>query len=195
METKTLIVKKYPKIVQDFAAENFNLKTLTAVLLGMSFILLVLVVYLAKKGPEVIALDAGGEVAKLELKVTDAQISRAAQEYISYRYKWAPDTINGQLKKAESFIDPVLISSFQKSMLDVQKFVKDKKVTQRIYPYDVKVDLKEKKITILGDRITEFDALSAATKLRVILDFTTGDRTPLNPWGIYIRKESEGDSH
>ena len=49
METKTLIVKKYPKIVQDFAAENFNLKTLTAVLLGMSFILLVLVVYLAKK--------------------------------------------------------------------------------------------------------------------------------------------------
>lgn len=195
METKTLIVKKYPKIVQEFASENFNLKTLTAALLGMSFILLLLVVYLTRKGPEVIALDAGGEVAKLELKVTDAQISRAAQEYISYRYKWAPDTINGQLRRAESFIDPVLISSFQKSMLDVQKFVKDKKVTQRVYPFDVKVDLKEKKITILADRITEFDSLSAATKLKVTLDFATGDRTPLNPWGIYIRKESEGDSN
>ena len=195
METKTLIVKKYPKLVQDFAIENFNLKTLAAVLLGISFILLVLVVFLAKKGPEVIALDAGGEIAKLELKVTDAQISKAAQEYISYRYKWAPETINGQLKTAEAFIDPMLISSFQRSMLDVQKFVREKKVKQRVYPYDIKVDLKEKKITILGDRITEFDSLSAATKLKVIFDFTTGERTPLNPWGIYIRKEAEGDSN
>ncbi len=161
----------------------------------MSFILLVLVVYMAKRGPKVIALDAGGEIAKVELKVTDAQISRAAEEYLSYRYKWSPDTIAAQLKKSESFIDSALISSFQRSMQDVQKFVKDKKVTQRVYPYDVRVDLKQKTITVLGDRITEFDALSAASKLKVVLTFTTGDRTPLNPWGIYIRKEAEGESH
>lgn len=160
----------------------------------MSFILLILVVYMAKRGPKVIALDAGGEVAKIELKITDAQISRAAQEYISYRYKWSPETIATQLKKSESFIDLALISSFQRSMQDVQRFVKEKKVTQRIYPYDVSVDLKQKKITVVGDRITEFDALSAASKLKVVLDFATGDRTPLNPWGIYIRKETEGES-
>lgn len=194
MEHNTLTVRKYPKLVQDFATENFNLKALSAALLGLLFILLVLVIYFVKKGPEVIALDGSGEIARLEIKTTDAQIQRAAEQYLSYRYKWSPESINTQLRKAEYFIDPTLVGSFQKSMIEVQKYVKEKKVTQRVYPSSVQVDLKEKKITILADRITEFDNLNAATKMKVILDFTTGDRTPLNPWGIYIRKEAEGES-
>lgn len=193
METKTLIIKKYPKLIQDFANENFNLKALCSMLLVLLLILSVTVVYLIKRGPEVIALDGAGEIAKHELKVTDAQIQRAAEEYFARRYKWTPETIGVQLKKAESFIDPILIGSFQKSMLDVQRFVKEKKVNQRVYPNDVKVDLKEKRITIFADRITEFENLSAATKMKIVLDFVTGDRTNSNPWGIYIRKEAEGE--
>ena len=193
MESKTLIVNKYPKVVQSFAAENFNLKSLIVGLMLLCLGLTLLVVFLVKKGPEVIALESTGEVAKLELKVTDAQISRAAEEYLSYRYKWSPDNIGMQLKGAEAFVDSVLISSFQKSMLEVQKFVKEKKVQQRVYPYSIKVDLKQKKINVLADRITEFDSLSAASKLKVVLDFEIGGRTPLNPWGVYIRKESEGE--
>lgn len=195
MEHNTLTVRKYPKLVQDFATENFNLKALSAALLGLSFVLLILVVYLVKRGPEVIALDGSGEIAKIEIKTTDAQIQRAAEEYLSYRYKWSPESISTQLKKAEYFIDPTLVGSFQKSMIEVQRFVKEKKVTQRVYPSDVHVDLKEKKIVILADRITEFDSLNAATKMKVVLDFVVGDRTTLNPWGIYIRKEAEGESH
>lgn len=194
MENKMLIIKKYPKIIQEFAEENFNLKALLASVLVLMFIMLLLMVYLVKKGPQVIALDSAGDITQVELKVTDAQIARMTKEYLSYRYKWSPDTINTQLKKAEAFIEPSLVTSFQKSMLDVQKFVKDKKVTQRVYPFDVKVDLKEKKIFVLADRITEFDALNAATKLKISFNFTTGDKTALNPWGVYIRKETEGES-
>lgn len=193
MENKTLIGNKYPKVVQNFAAENFNLKTLVAALLVFSLALLLLVVYLTKRGPDVIALDAGGEVAKIELKVTDAQISRAAQEYLSFRYGWTPESIAEQLKKSEAFVDPMLIGSFRKSMLEVQKFVREKKVQQRVYPFNIKVDLKQKKISVLADRITEFDSMAAASKLKVVFDFNLGDRTPVNPWGIYITKESEGE--
>ncbi|UYL09871.1 type IV conjugative transfer system protein TraE [Bdellovibrio sp. SKB1291214] len=193
METKSLIIKNYPKIVQEFARENFDLKVLSAALLAILFIMSGLIAYLVKRGPEVIALDATGAVAKLELKITDAQIASAIEEYLSYRYKWTPDTVAFQMKKAEVFIDPSLIPSFQKAMLDVQKFVKEKKVNQRVYPSDVKVDLKQMKVTVLADRITEFDSLSAATKLKVVFDFSSGDRTSLNPWGIYIRKETEGE--
>ena len=156
------------------------------------FILLVLVVYLIKKGPEVIALDANGQIAKVESKVTDIQLREAAENYISYRYQWTSETINSQLKTAELFIDPVLVTAFRKSMLDVQKFVKEKKVKQKVYPYEVKVDFKEKKITVLGDRITEFDNLKAATAMKLVLSFGIGDRTSINPWGIYINKETEG---
>lgn len=194
MENKMLIIKKYPKMIQEFAEENFNLKALLASVLVLMFIMLLLMVYLVKKGPQVIALDSAGDITQIELKITDAQIARMTKEYLSYRYKWSPDTINTQLKKAEAFIEPSLVTSFQKSMLDVQKFVKDKKVTQRVYPFDVKVDLKEKKIFVLADRITEFDALNAATKLKISFDFTTGDKTASNPWGVYIRKETEGES-
>jgi len=194
IETKTLVLKKYPKVVQDFAAENFNMKTLSAALIIISFLLLILVAYLIKRGPQVIAIDATGEVAKIELKVTDAQIARAVEEYISYRYRWNPENINSQLKLSEAFIEDSLVPSFQKSMVDVQRFVKDKKVTQRVYPSaSIKVDLREKKVVVVADRITEFDSLSAATKLKVVLDFATGKRTAVNPWGIYIRKETEGD--
>lgn len=170
------------------------MKTLSAALLVITFLLLIMVSYLIRRGPQVIALDATGEVAKVELKVTDAQIARAAEEYISFRYKWNPENINSQLKLSEAFIEDSLIPSFQKSMAEVQRFVKEKKVTQRIYPSgQIKVDLKDKKIVVIADRVTEFDSLSAATKLKVVLDFTTGNRTAVNPWGIYIRKETEGD--
>lgn len=195
METKELIVKRYPKMIQQFALENFNLKILCASLLGLLFILTALVVYLVKRGPEVIALDGAGDVAKIELNITDVQIQRAAVEYLSYRYTWKPDNIVAQLKKAEFFIYPSLVASFQKSMVEVQKFVKEKKVQQRVYPSDVKVNLEEKKVTVLADRISEFETLSAATKMKVTLDFVVGDRTVLNPWGVYISKETEGDSH
>lgn len=190
----TLTTKNYPKMLQQFAEENFNLKALSMALLGLLFIMSALIVYLVKRGPEVIALDASGEVSKIEFKITDTQIQRAAEQYLSYRYTWNPNTIGDQLKKATFFIYPSLIPSFQKSMVDIQKFVKEKKVTQRVYANDIQVDLKTKKITVLADRISEFDALSAATKMKVILDFTVDDRTVINPWGIYITKESEGES-
>ncbi|MGZ3806294.1 MAG: hypothetical protein ACXVB4_18925 [Pseudobdellovibrionaceae bacterium] len=192
MDSKTLSIRSYPKLIQEFANENFNLKALCGALLGLMFILLVLVVYLIKKGPDVIALEASGQITKLETKITDLQVREAAENYISYRYQWTSETINSQLKTAELFIDPGLVTAFRKSMLEVQKFVKEKKVKQKVYPYDVKVDFKEKRITILADRITEFDNLKAATAMKLILSFGIADRTSINPWGVYINKETEG---
>lgn len=79
-------------------------------------------------------------------------------------------------------------------MLETQKFVREKKVRQRVYPKSVSVDLKEKRVTVLADRITEFDNLKAATEMRLLLQFTTDDRTIINPWGVYITKETEEGS-
>ena len=77
-------------------------------------------------------------------------------------------------------------------MLEVQKFVKDKKVVQRVYPQKIEVDFKNKIITVIADRITEFESLKAATVLKVKLNFDFDDRTPMNPWGVYFTKEVEG---
>lgn len=186
-----LQISSYPKAMQQFAIENFNIKYLCAGLLAVTFLLTLLVLFLVKQGPLVIALDNTGEISKIESKVTDLQIQAAVKEYINYRYSWDEKTISESISKAKFFVLPSLTQAFERSMLEVQKFVREKKVKQRVYPKNVSLDLKEKKVTVVADRITEFDNLKAATEMKITFQFTVEDRTVVNPWGIYITKESE----
>lgn len=191
-EIRSLKTRSYSDLMQDFARQNFNLKVLCSALVGLLFLMLILTLYLVKRGPEVIALDSAGDIARVETKVTDLQIQAALKEYISFRYNWTKDDVAEQLKKAEFFVAPSLIGAFRKSMGEVQKFVVEKKVRQRIYPRGIDIDLKEKKAQIIADRITEFDNLKAATEMRLTLSFAVDSRSVVNPWGIFIVKESEG---
>lgn len=186
-----LEISNYPQALKQFSKENLNLKTLCAVLIVLTLVMGISMAVMMQKGPSVVALDAIGQVTKVETKVSDLQIESAAKEYLSYRYSWDEKTVIEQLKNAEHFVLPSLVSSFQKSMKETIKFVQDKKVKQRVYSKTVDVNLKEKKIKILADRITEFDGLKAATELRLTLQFDTDSRTVINPWGIYVTKEIE----
>ena len=192
MNQRQIKISMYPKMIQEFAIQNLNLKILCSALLAITGLMLVLVLYLVKKGPIVIALDNTGEVARIETKITDLQIQAAVKEYISYRYNWNDLTVGPQLKRAEFFVLPSLVTAFRKSMIEVQKYVHEKKVNQRVYPRLVRVDLKEKKVAITADRITEFESLKAASEMKLVLQFDIDDRSVVNPWGIYITKESEG---
>lgn len=193
-DVKRVEIKKYPKMVEEFAKENFNLKVLSAALILILIVVLAMLLFMVKSGPRVIALAENGQIAKVETKVTDLQIESAIREYLSYRYNWNEQTISDQLQKAQFFVIPQMASAFQKAMLEVQKFVKEKKVNQRVYPKSIQIDLKDKKAIILADRITEFDNLKAATELKLILQFSVDDRSVVNPWGIFITKETEGVS-
>jgi len=184
-------LSQYPKAMREFAAENLNIKFLCSGLLAVTFLMLILVLYLIKQGPTVIALESSGSVAAIETKVTDAQIESAAKEYIRHRYSWDEKSIADELSKAKFFVLPTLVSAFERSMQETMKFVREKKVRQRVYPKSVVVDLKEKKISVVADRITEFDNLKAATELKLSLLFTVDDRTVINPWGVYVTKETE----
>lgn len=189
--TMKLEIKKYPKMIESFAQENFNLKTLLGALVFLLLLNTLTTIYLLKKGPEVIALEASGHVAKIDAKITDLQIQEAVKEYISYRYSWNKDTAQEHFKKAEFFVEPNLVAAFKKAMIDVTKYIQDKKVTQRVYPKNIEIDLKNKTASVTLDRITEFEQLKAATEMKLVLNFSVDDRTPINPWGIYITKETE----
>ena len=193
-DVKHIEIRKYPKMVEEFAKANFNLKVLSAALIMIVIVVLAMLLYLVKSGPKVIALAENGQIAKVETKITDLKIDSAIREYLSYRYNWSEQTITSQLQKAQFFVIPSMSLAFQKAMLEVQKFVKEKKVTQRVYPKNIQIDLKGKKATVLADRITEFDNLKAATELKLVLDFSVDDRSVVNPWGIFITKETEGVS-
>jgi hypothetical protein len=181
----------FPKAMREFAEENLNLKFLCGVLLAIVTLMLLLVLFLVKQGPMVIALDGSGEVSKIETKITDLQVEAAVKEYIKHRYSWDEKTVIQEIGKAKFFVLASLAPAFEKSMQETYKFVKEKKVRQRVYTKSVSVDFKEKKVTILADRITEFDNLKAATEMRLSFQFLIDDRTVVNPWGVYITKETE----
>ncbi len=193
-QSKTLVTIPFPKMILEFARENFNLKMLSLALLSVTFLSLMLVLVVLRRGPTVIALDGTGQISTINTKITDLQIEAAAKQYFSYRYSWSPDTISSQLKKAEFFIAPSEASDFSRSMQATIKYVAEKDVTQRVYPRTMAVDFKNKSIAVIADRITEFDKLKAATVLHARLNFEIGDRTVTNPWGVYITSETESDT-
>lgn len=86
-----------------------------------------------------------------------------------------------------------MVQAFEKSMLEVQKFVREKKVKQRVYPKNINVDLKEKKVSkIQADGVQELMIyLKAATEMKLIFHFSTDDRTIVNPWGVLFQKKLE----
>lgn len=194
MKEMKIRMQAYPRMIQEFAAQNFNLKVLCAALTGLLFLLLVLVMFLVRQGPTVIALDETGQVARIETRVTEAQIEAAAKEYISLRYAWTADDVERKHKKAELFVSTPLLPAFRKAMAEIQKYIREKKVSQRVYPRSMKVDLKAMSVTIVADRINEFDNLKAATPMNLVLRFELDSRSPVNPWGVYITKESESEA-
>lgn len=183
----------YTEMVRSFAKENFNLKILSGACLALLLISLIIVAFLLRQGPMVVALDSSGEVTDIETKVTDAQIKAAVKQYVQRRYSWNYKNISDRLRNAELFVDPILVPSFRKSMIETIKYVQEKNVSQRMYPRDeeTEIDLKAKTVTLVMDRFTEFDSLKAATETKLKVWFATGDRNFVNPWGVYVTKEQE----
>lgn len=192
MEKIRLEKLKYPKLVTDLATQNHYLKILTYSLIGVATLMIVVVAFVLKQGPTVIALDPTGTVASVSQELHVQHVQAAVREYLQHRYNWNVENVQSELKKSEAFIFPTLTNSFQKSMLEIQKYVKDRKVSQRVYPQSISVSLKDKTVTVVADRITEFEALKAATILKTKLTFDLDSPTPSNPWGIFFVKEVEG---
>jgi hypothetical protein len=191
MRQVQLQVRQYPKLIEEFAKENFNLKTLVGALIALMLVNSVILAFLLRRGPMVVPLQADGNTARVDSHVTEAQVQAAVKEYLSTRYTWTDSTINAQLKRAEFFISSQLVSAFQKAMVETAKYVREKKVVQRVYARSIDVNFKDRVATIAADRFTEFDGLKAATEMRLLLNFDLQDRTVINPWGVYITKETE----
>ena len=148
--------------------------------------------YVVGKGPSVFVFDEPGSVMNISKNIkVENQIKMALKTYVESRYNWDASSIDVKLKDAKNFIELKNEKLFDKSMLDLLKFAKEKSVSQKTYVEAVNLDLKSHVAFITGDLITSIQGLKAVSNLRLTLEFTEGPRTYLNPWGIYISKEKE----
>ena len=182
-----------PKMLSDLTYKYHVLVVLSLGSLVVAALSMIVAFALSTKAPTVMAFSQNAQVLeKSELPKPEDEIKLAITRYINFRYKWNAKTVSENIKKAESFIESKSLTAFQNNMASVVKFSLDRDVLQRVYPNDMKVDLKMQTVFITGDRVTSIQGLKAAGNLNLALEFESGPRTSNNPWGIYITKEKEG---
>lgn len=190
-EGKRLLALGFPEIWGDLEHQNHLLKVLLFGLLAITFVSLTIVAIQLRAGPAVVALKPDGDIGSQVDGVTEEQIQAMARRYVELRYSWTPETQAKNQALAESLVNENSIAAFRKAMQDLTKFAKDRKVTQRVYPYRITVDAKSSCVEVLADRFTEIESLRAATVLKLRLDYRIDSRNFKNPWGVYVVKEAE----
>lgn len=181
-----------PRKLGELMHSNQFLKLFSIASLFLVGLMLIAVIVMATKEPTVITLNVDGvKLEKTSLPKAEDQIREGIKRYLEKRYQWEPENVIKKLKESEEFITPKALRAFQDAVSNVAKFSVDKVVSQKIYPSDIKVDLKNQTALITGDRLTSIQGLKAAGNLKLELTFESGPRTKENPWGLYISKERE----
>lgn len=183
---------KLPRKLGELMHSNQFLKLFSITSLCLVGLMLIAVIVVATKEPTVITLNVDGvKLERTTLPKAEDQIREGIKRYLEKRYQWEPENVIKKLKESEEFITPKALRAFQEAVSNVAKFSVDKVVSQKVYPSDIKVDLKNQTALIIGDRVTSIQGLKAAGNLKLELTFESGPRTKENPWGIYISKERE----
>lgn len=187
-----LKIKKFPSQMAELMHSNQFLKMSAFCSYGICAILLVLLMYLSLRPTSFITLAPDGSVYQfLDKPNPEVEIEKVVRKYIEKRYNWEPKSVLKNLEAVEMFIPKSLRKSFMRSMSGIVKFSTEKQVSQRAYPFLIKVILNENEVHVSGDRITAIQGIKAAGNLNLKLLFESGPRTKENPWGIYILKETE----
>jgi len=181
-----------PRKLGELMHSNQFLKLFSITSLCLVGLMLIAVIVMATKEPTVITLNVDGvKLEKTTLPKAEDQIREGIKRYLEKRYQWEPENVIKKLKESEEFITPKALRAFQNAVSNVAKFSVDKIVSQKVYPSDIKIDLKNQTALITGDRVTSIQGLKAAGNLKLELTFESGPRTKENPWGLYISKERE----
>lgn len=183
---------RFPKLVGDLMHSNQFLKMFSFYALILAMVTGLALIFAVTKDPIVLTLNTKAEiVTEGEAPKAEDQVKEAVNAYLRMRYRWKPENVSAKLKASEAFILPVTLKAFQESVAKVTRFSTEKIVTQTIYPEEMKVDLQQKTVSVLGDRVTSIQGMKAAGDLKLEISFDSGPRTKQNPWGIYVIKEKE----
>jgi hypothetical protein len=192
-QTVSLNSAKLPRMIGSLMHTNQFMKSFSLISLTLCLASLVVLMLVCTRPPIVITLNSqGGVLAQAELPKVEDQLREGIKAYLEKRYNWSPQNAIAQLRKAEEFILPTTLKTFQADVSNVARFSIQKNVAQKTYVKDIKFDMSQKKVMVTGDRFTSIQGLKAAGDLKVELSFDFGPRTQTNPWGLYITKEREG---
>lgn len=182
----------FPKKIAELMHSNQFLKMFSVVSMLIVILMLTAMIMLISRPPEIITFDLKGKVIQsTELPDPKVLIEEAIKEYIKHRYEWTPKTVENHLNKAKHFISSKSFRAYEEATLKVISFSTQREVSQKAFPINFKIDIKNQVAKVTGERVTSIQGLKAAGDLKLELHFQSGPHTNANPWGIYISKEVE----
>lgn len=192
MFNKTVSLKSgFPKLLGTLTYKNHYLRIFICISLITNIGLMIGVNRLLNREPTIITVSEDGLRNKWKKTELTTRAASAIREYLDYRHSWNSKNQKDRLSFAKEFVAPSSQKSFEKAVIDLTGFVKDKAVEQRFYIRDLLANSESKFVDVVADRFTDVQGLQAATTQRFRLYFETSTPSPLNPWGILINKEEE----
>lgn len=174
-------------------AQNRFLKGLLLLFLCLSTLETIGLVTLSLRQPALIAVTPSQTqvlaVAPPNEELLASELKRAATAYVLARHNWDWNTIEKSHGDAARYVESGFAKEFQQANASQVKAAKDKKVSQKFYISDLKIDPKAKTAQVTGDRILVVEGLRATNAMALEIVFDYGARTPSNPEGIYITAE------
>ena len=175
-------------------AQNVILKWFSLFLIGIILIETGVIAYVATRDPKVIAIGEQKSqvliVKKPRKEILEDELDRTVRNYAITHYSWDYSTIEAAHKEASKHIAEKFKKSFFKTNDEQVRYVKEKKVSQRVYVSDsIKIDPKNLNARVRLDRIYSIDGLVGSSPFALDIKFEYGPRTEDNPEGVYIFDE------
>jgi hypothetical protein len=120
----------------------------------------------------------------------DAEIKRGISKFMTSHYHWEYGNLDNSLQNALNYVSSDYKKKFVNSNQEQIKIARDKKISQRFYIIEMKLDKNLKKVTVLADRVLILDSLKAVTSMNFDVGYELGVRSDKNPEGIYVTSET-----
>lgn len=174
-------------------AQNAFLKGLLCTICTLFVIQSIALIIVSLRKPTLVAV---GKSESRVLTITppsdellQEELRRIVRKYVETHYSWDSTTIDKAHEQASKYVSEKLIKAFNSANADQIKIAKEKKVSQKVYVYDVAVDAKALSARVSSDRILIVEGLRATNPFILDITFDSGPRTDINPEGIYITGE------
>ena len=186
------IQRRWFEVWADAEAQNNILKYLLLLFTVVCASQLVMIGCLSFKKPLIISV--GNETVPMEQKepTTDAlikEIARAIKKYLEQRHNWNWLSVETNIKRSSNYVASDFREKFLIRSTEQIRIAKEKQVTQKLFAEEPKVDLKERRATVVSERVLIVSGIHAAQEMIFEITFASGARTIENPEGIYVVSE------
>ncbi len=193
------IQRRWFEVWGDEEAQNRILKYILLVLGCLMAIQLGAICLLAMKKPLIISVmkDSTQTVESYEPDAPQLlrELIRVLKQYLRTRHNWDWTTIEARSKLAASYVAPEFREKFYLNVQEQIRLAREKQVSQKLFPDDPQVELKEKKASVTAERILIVNGIRASQPMTFELSFSYGERTESNPEGIYVTSEKLSSSN